>query len=492
MMLSELLTALETQHALHARRVKDIKTSVRYLAAALGYPSPAQCPVDATALTDATWRPTLEAHFTHLETEGHRVGATTRRNTRTNLRYLFQVADTHGLLSTPLPPLRTPPRRSLTINRHYYDSSPYRLTYAPKSEHRTYALPHAQWPDDIQTGFQAYQKIARRYVSPTTIAAYTKRLSTLFGYVAHVRERTPRWDDVFDQDLLTDFLYWHGARVGRPNLSSHGVQVVIVCATIAKVLKLPCALEMAEFRNSCKLPKALHDKDQHMVPRLVLEQVAEACLAEGRQPFINNDPRTRFSGRNCALRFGKGLMLKWLIRLPMRQRNLREMQLGRHLRKDHAGDWHLRYVGDDLKVKRRGKEDNVYARNLSTFCPDLIPLLEDWLTVYRPRLPQADTSPYVFLTQRGRPYNELNICVELRYEVYSRTGIRWHPHMARDTWATEYIEESHGDLFGAAEALGNTPGQIQKTYVHPDQKLQQAKATAFNVGSLKPKPQQAC
>ena len=112
--------------------------------------------------------------------------------------------------------------------------------------------------------------------------------------------------------------------------------------------------------------------------------------------------RGRHPGLWRALRFQKGVMLKILVRWPKRQRNIREIQRGRHLTQ-LDGHWRLRFVGRDLKVAKRGQETNVEERDLTTFCPDFIPILEEWLNVYRPLLPNADTSPYLFLTKMGRP-----------------------------------------------------------------------------------------
>ena len=46
MTLAELLTTLESAFA--PSRVKDLRTSLRYFAVAMGYDSPEVCPVDAT------------------------------------------------------------------------------------------------------------------------------------------------------------------------------------------------------------------------------------------------------------------------------------------------------------------------------------------------------------------------------------------------------------------------------------------------------------
>ena len=47
---------------------------------------------------------------------------------------------------------------------------------------------------------------------------------------------------------------------------------------------------------------------------------------------------------------GVSLILRFLVRRPLRQRNIREMQLQRHLYQDHAGLWRIRFSGPELKV----------------------------------------------------------------------------------------------------------------------------------------------
>src|SRR5262247_1943773 len=110
MTLADLLTTLETQAALPASRVKDMKTSLRYLAHALGHATLAQCPVDAACRDPATWTPLLETHFQALETQGRTISAETRRNTRNNLRVVFRQAEEHRLLPAPLPARLLPVR----------------------------------------------------------------------------------------------------------------------------------------------------------------------------------------------------------------------------------------------------------------------------------------------------------------------------------------------------------------------------------------------
>ena len=134
MTLADVLTTLEARGALPAGRVKDLKTSIKYLAHALGHASPEQCPLDAARREEARWLPALETHFATLETQGRTISAVTRRNTRNNLRVLLRAAEVHELLTTPLPSrlLATPGNRE-DFRRQQRATAPYKTTYGTSS-----------------------------------------------------------------------------------------------------------------------------------------------------------------------------------------------------------------------------------------------------------------------------------------------------------------------------------------------------------------------
>src|SRR5262245_6049752 len=102
-----------------------MKTSLRYLAAALGQASPEQCPVATACLDPGTWPAMLEAHFTALEAQGRTISAVTRRNTRNNLRLFFRHAEAQALLQAPLPArlLKRPERTAFVLQQRA--TSPY-------------------------------------------------------------------------------------------------------------------------------------------------------------------------------------------------------------------------------------------------------------------------------------------------------------------------------------------------------------------------------
>ena len=284
MTLADLLTTLDTRGALP--RVKDTKTAIKHLAAALGHASPEQCPVDAACREEAMWAKALETHFATLETQGRTISASNRRNVRNNLRVLVRQAAAHGLLTAPLPPvLLAKPQRKVFL-RQQRETAPYRATYHPQTGPRHFGLPQAQWPPDIQAGWRTYQARCGFRIRATTFHNYAKALATYLGYLANICGRTPTWNDLFDVEQLTAFVRWHGARLQRP-LSAHGRNVVMMIAAMANVIEHPARQALADFRRGLQLPTPLHTKRVHWVSLATLEAVADACLHEGRAPVVS-------------------------------------------------------------------------------------------------------------------------------------------------------------------------------------------------------------
>ena len=476
MTFADLLARLETHAALPPSRMKDCKTSIKYLAAALGHASPEQCPLDTACRDPATWTTALETHFQALETQGRTISATTRRNTRNNLRVLFRQAEAHGLLTASLPSRLLAKPRLEDWRRQQLATNPYPETY--RGSRNSYTLPDAQWPPQIAQAWQEYRTRCGVRIRETSFYAYRIQMRMYLGYFVNVQGLTPTLDDLFTVAHLTAFVRWHAGRMGR-TLSAQGRQVAIMIATMAKVLGHPAQHTLADFRRSLKVPTPVHNKRNHWVSLATLEQVAERCFQEGRAPLIPAGKDSRFPGAQRAGRFGRGLMLKLLVRVPLRQRNVREMQVGKHLAKDpQTGHWHLAFRGDELKVGNRGAQINTYHVDLTEYCPDFLPLLEEWLTVHRPKLPNAATSRLVFLTQHGKPHSTKSLHLDLSEAVGMYTGQRFYPHLVRSIWATEYLEKTQ-DFTTAATLLGDTLGTVMKTYYDIVNKNQFVKAKAF-------------
>ena len=158
--------------------------------------------------------------------------------------------------------------------------------------------------------------------------------------------------------------------------------------------------------------------------------------------------------------------------MPLRQRNVRELQWPKHLWKDRAGDWTLRFEGKELKVAMRKGQVNVFQVRLSRLYPkdgptpdDFIPTLEEFITDHRPLLPNADTSPYLFIAQSGGPFSGLSLHREIVTAMERRAGVKLNPHMIRDIAATTLLKKTK-DYDMVASLLGNTVAMVMKHYAH--------------------------
>jgi hypothetical protein len=505
MTLSELLTILERRNVLSATRVKDYRTSLRYLAQALGYASADTCPVDDACREQDTWGAALEAHWQRVDAQRalmpphtkttKPVGASTRRNTRSDLSKVFHLAETHGLLPAPLvvPLLARQNRRD--FERQQADTSPYRHTsMLPHTQ--PYGLRQAQWPADVQAGWAKYQAAATDPTRPRrragsggplrqrTLRTYVIVLESYLGYLAHIVGRTPVWEDVFDVQQLDGFVRWHAARMRRP-LTTHARQMVIFAAAAAVVLKLKRTRvrALADYSNTLPKPPPMHPKRPFDITLAMVDAAANAWLTEARIPLAPSHD-LHHPGARRACRFQRGLLLKLLIHTTLRHRNLREMRLHHNLYADpETGHWHLRFIGPELKIEKRGGQFNEYAKDLTENAPDLIPLINEWLTTFRPCLPNADTSDLCFLSVSGKPHDK-NLGTELAYAVSSRTGKRFYPHLIRSMWANEAIRAG-AEPGTVAVQLGDTIQTTMTSYYSVDPQTHHKNAASFLARALK-------
>ena len=403
---------------------------------------------------------------------------------RNDSRKVVKLAAASGLIPAPLPTRLLPVRPNvMAFRRQQRATNPYPETY--RGTRGSYTLPQAQWPPEIREAWQEYRTRCGMRIRETTFRVYLTQMRMYMGYHVNICGKTPTLKDLFDVAQLTEFVLWHAARMGR-TLSVKGCHVAVMIATMAKVLDDPAQHRLADFRRSLKVPTPVHIKRNHWVSLAQLEAVAESCLAAGRAPLIPDGKGSRFPGTFRAIRFQHGLILKLLVRIPLRQRNVREMQLDKHLYKDpQTGHWQLHFAGDDLKIGHRGGRVNEYNVNLSVDTEGLVPVLEEFLRVYRPKLPNAQTSPFLFLGRNGIPYSNRTLHLALSEVVAMGTGQRFYPHLIRTIWATEYLtpkkatDDEVPDWTTAAVMLGDKVATVMARYHDQVDQAHHPKAKAF-------------
>jgi integrase len=120
---------------------------------------------------------------------------------------------------------------------------------------------------------------------------------------------------------------------------------------------------------------------------------------------------------------------------------------------------------------------------MTAYFPDLLDHLEEYLSVFRPRFPNASTSPYVFLTTSGIPFNHRSLHQDFTLLILKRTGKRCYPHLLRTLWVSEFFAAG-GKPATAAYMLNDTPQTaLQRYYEFMDANhLQEASTFSQKLG----------
>jgi hypothetical protein len=268
------------------------------------------------------------------------------------------------------------------------------------------------------------------------------------------------WVDLFDLTLLKHFIAWHAARVGVQRISHTGYKAAWLLVHLAGYEHHPKHAALKAWVQKLKTPEPMHNKQDaaHTINPRDLEDVGLTLLAEAKA--LTPGTNTKYPGKFAALAHQTGLIFRLLIRVPLRSRNIREMQLGRHLFQDGDGVWQLRFHGEDLKIRQRKGRINTFARPFPT---DLIEHLEEFLQHYRPLLPNNTNYPHVFIAGSGKPLTSEALRLRLQYETYARLKKRFYPHLIR-TIMTDSMLIKGVDVSTVAFLLNDTPEMIYKRY----------------------------
>jgi hypothetical protein len=489
MTLTELLVAIETQGHIPASRSKDLKTSIRYLARALGKSTPDACHEADFILPTAIWKDKLDTYFGSLQSPP---SPHTVRNTHNNLSLLFRIAQETDLLTHSIDlPVLSPKR--MAHKKAAILTSPYRQRWLATHSSR-YRLSPDDWPLDIQDAWKNYCLSRQLKARKVTFYERMRHLGGYIGFLITIEGLSIQWDDLFDVAYIDRFVRWQSQRSQTP-ITVASRFLVQTLRILAAHTDHPSLSALKRYERDLPIPEPMHDKKDHWITLRELETIGLSLLKEACKPLTTVNKKDRLlypsylrdnqhPGLMRAVQHQLALILRLMVRIPIRSRNIREMQIDRNLYQDEAGHWHLHFRGSELKVSTRNGRTNTYHIDLTDYCPDLIPHLEEFLTAFRPRIPQPSTTSYVFATRYGNPFRHEALRNELADLVLRRTNKRFYPHLIRTIWATEFISKTH-DFTTAAHMLGDTVQVVLKRYQEILEKDHQDKANQFLTAALR-------
>jgi hypothetical protein len=482
---------LQSPPLIKEKRQKDVRTALKYLASAYGT-TPEQLVL--TPALEAGYREQLHRHF-----DEYPKSALTIRNTLQSLGQLWKAF--HTLDRTP--PVPRPRILGAEVARQRLDAqSPYR--HLGWLQRHGYRIPPEQWPGDMAAQWQALtvlrahdirwmsqekdQRTFAFYVSYQLLSPAdrlaklpdeaTSRLQTEKKYAGYLQEImapaiATSWDELFDPARLNSYITWSAWRVWRwqdailkekePHRpSTQGHMAAHLVTYVAKRIGHANYGELNRVWTKLGDPLKMHDKadPRHRFDLAELEAVALELMAEARRIKPNHDPYIHYPGMIQALRYQIGLIIQLAWRNPMRARNWCDAILGHNLKKDEQGQWRWRFVGDEMKVGKRGAQVNVFEPDVP---PDVAVHLEEFLSNFRPHLKNADSDQHVFLSSLGTPMTRKNLWRQLRAHVNRYTDKRLYTHLLRSLFSTHHL--SHGmDINSVAYAMNDTPASVLKAY----------------------------
>lgn len=461
MTLAELHDQLALSFPVYVR--KDLKTAIRVLAHALNYPESEHCHLEHINRPLPSLIKLVEDF---LLAQGKKPG--TIRNTKNYLSRLFREAEAQQLFS--LTPAHIEPR---------FD--PLHIPHRPGTtqRHAKYLL-YKHWPPALQDAYQAFYawatdpmvlgRPAHLRKRPRTLQDYRWAFEGYFGYLSHELHLSPDFDHLFDLDLVTRYVHWHVNECHSRTTIKIRMFLQFLLALIRQYRPMPdLVLHLVALQKSLPKPVPTYNKADAWVSLATLSDIGAAIWPRKQPKDIMSRPNSRpetIVGLKYAKDAGFSLMLRLWTYIPYRQRNIREMELGKHLHKDTKGTWRITFRGEDLKIASKRGQANVFDL---PFPPTLVPILEDYLAIWRPILLTRASHPeqehHVFLTKNATPYQQKVLALGLRVLIYSYTGKHWHPHIIRTVWATEWLRNS-GDFHTAAIMLNDTLETVIANYSH--------------------------
>jgi hypothetical protein len=193
-------------------------------------------------------------------------------------------------------------------------------------------------------------------------------------------------------------------------------------------------------------------------------EIPEKILTKARRRFGEGSYR-------LALAYHNALLICFLTTLAWRQRNVRECRIsttapGPNLLKGeiscHPTLAKPPWVEEALMSNPHETFWQIYFRKSETkngrsvhylLPKQLVPLLEEYLTKYRPLLLRGDDPGTLFVNQYGAPLTKSSVEDLVSNLTLEHVGVLVNPHLFRDIFAVKWLEEHPEDYLTLSKIL---------------------------------------
>ncbi len=547
MTLQEVLDSLVRKKKLLPSRIPGIKSSLKQYAHCLGHSDLTSCP-------EKNFNLPVRERNQLIEERARRLTKTRRKDNGLSTRSIINIKDNVSFVLKEALDLGLIPQRSVKggaradAGSKIYKYSPgfKELKCGDSTNIPFYGLWEKDLPFRLRSELDAYfewttvefnpDRPRTRKRRPITALHDRSILRRIAGFIVNqrgVEPKTLNLKSLIDPNVARAYASWfivHHKRVTRSlvfvlvALKSLADYLEIIARTAKRKEQMRVvSVALKQIRGQLPDYVAVRDKKKAWLPLKQIEQCGINRYPRNEARLVKASSYVRRSLRTLDRRIGhatfkytavhafESLVLRLLVRIPLRVRNLVEMcwnphkpEHGKNLYRED-GAWYIRFSGAELKVQsRRGKTHSI----LHKIPAELTWLVEEVLTVWRPlitevpyhfpvgeegetwnyREPERNSAPafknapedvVLFLTASGAPADRQDIRIWVKTTTYAYTKVAVYPHLIRDIWVTTYIKKT-GDVIGAAKHVGNTVGTLLDHYAHLLDAEAEERADAFN------------
>lgn len=274
--------------------------------------------------------------------------------------------------------------------------------------------------------------------------------------------------ELFTPDLVSAFIDW---AINTRKLK--GQSMVARLATICAALKEYPSYAENDFSWYDELIRSIPlEPESQRRERKEQKYIAYEAAADIPRRIQETRQEAATRGvRPLAFTVHDELLMKWLVILPWRQRNIRECRVGlksegANLFKAEIEQWDAvrkpRWLEERLKVNPHEQVWQYHFRESETknghevrsILPQrLVPLLEEYLNHHQAHIVTTDDQGTLFLNRRGHPLDSGHLNALISKLTLRHAGRRVSPHRFRDIWAYWWLSSHPEDYLTVSKKL---------------------------------------
>jgi integrase len=203
--------------------------------------------------------------------------------------------------------------------------------------------------------------------------------------------------------------------------------------------------------NIAKRPgrvRGMTAKNRERLRQFDLPQNLEALVALPMRALRSVQKRPGVSHVH-AVRVMHALQVGILLAAPIRSKNLFQLKIGENLIDLGRG------ARRSVRIHLPKETTKTYRDYEAPLPPRLLPLLDEWMSVYRPRICPSP-SAYLFPNASGQPRSRGAAAIKLTRFIERETGLKVNPHLFRHIAAKVQLEYDSNGIEVVRQLLGHT------------------------------------